>query len=140
ANNVAALKDYFVAKAPIYPALRGLANFYEFIIIWTNINTNAADSELVVGETHESFKDIFEDDSAILGELNSYVQHPNIKDRIINCLLGVDGSYTKVFNGKVLGETFSETDKADLIANATGKYGFKANFQNSLELCVYDPL
>src|SRR5690606_24701082 len=79
-------------------------------------------------------------DSAILGELNSYVQHPNIKDRIINCLLGVDGSYTKVFNGKVLGETFSETDKADLIANATGKYGFKANFQNSLELCVYDPL
>lgn len=133
------LEEWFKVRGPVYPALRGLAALYDFILAWTNIDTSKADSTVMLGEKPEDIRSIFEDgDTTIVDELNSYAEQ--LGDQKVTMLMGVDGEYMNLFSGVILGETFTDKDKTRVYEQATGTYGFKADFQDSLDARVFDPV
>lgn len=140
AASLAELPDWFKTHKPIYPAVKGMAQVYETLLAWTNIDISKTDSMLMLGENENSVKSIFTPgDNTIVDELNQIVA--SIKDtHSINCLLGIDGEYMQVYSGMVLPEVFSNKQAERLYNNAVGEYGFKGDFQNALMLQTYDPL
>lgn len=138
AANIADTPDYFKVRTPVYPALRGLAGLYEFLVAWTNIDQTKSDSIVMLGEKPTDVNEIFNGNFSIIEELNSLV--PNMTSNQLNMLIGVDGSYQAVYGGKALGEMFTVKDKDNLYENATGQYGFKGDFQDSFVLQTYDPM
>jgi len=140
ATSLADLPDWFKTNKPIYPALKGLAQVYEALLAWTNIDISKTDSMLMLGENENSIKSIFTPgDNTIIDELNQIVE--SIKDtHSINALIGIDGEYMQVYSGMILPEVFSNKQTERLYNTAVGEYGFKGDFQNALMLQVYDPL
>lgn len=133
------LEDWFKVKSPVYPALRGLSSLYDFIISWTNIDTSKADSSVMLGDSPEAIRSIFEDgNTEIVDELNGYAQA--LQGNMVTMLMGVEGEYMNLFGGVILGESFTDKDKTRMYEQATGTYGFKADFQDSLDARVFDPV
>lgn len=140
--NKAAFNDekgkWFIGHAPIYPALRGLPALYDFILAWTNIDTSATDSAVLLGGSPEAINTIFDkDDNSIVEELNGYAE--SLKGCLVTGLLGVNGEWAAVYD-KFIGDNFTNKDSDRLELNALSEYGFKADWQGSLELQIFDPM
>jgi hypothetical protein len=136
-ESVQACDDHFKARTPVYPALRGLAQFYEFLLAWTNIDTSKSDSRVILGENENSIKGLFTGDTSIIEELNSYVEP--CKEHRFSALVGVEGDFLSIYSGVVLGETYTTKQADKLYESAVGEWGFKGDFQNNLVLQAYDP-
>lgn len=129
----------FVEKKPVYSALPGLPNFYDFILAWTNIDVNSKDSEVMLGGSPDAIKTVFEKgNNTIIDELNGYAEA--LKGQHVVGLVGVSGNWQSVFS-QFMSAKFTSNDRNRLEDAALDpKYGFKADFQDSLELKIFDPM
>ena len=120
------------SKRPYRTALVGEADLYNFLVAWFNIDSRAADSEVVLDTP---FSEV------INGNLEELKEYINIfSSRTVRVLLAVkDGKYQDVYSKVFLpGEsTYVKRLEQVLTRDADSGYPYKGDYQNSLTLQKY---